>query len=278
MKLIACLCLSLLLSCASSTAVQPARIGATTSVRIVTLNLYHDKDDWPARRVQIAETLGRMQPDVIALQEVLQDENLQNQAQWLASQLGYQWHFVSTDGVGKPRRYGNAILTRHPVLRRGQKLLQPLQDSRAAGFMRIELQGHPINLYVTHLHWTDAGGAMRARQVADLLQYIQATSEGLPTLVAGDFNALADAPELGLLRRDFADSYGTLHPEADAVTSSTLNPKYFAPKRIDHVFFRRGVFEPLESGMLFNRPDAAGTWASDHFGLYARLELVTDRP
>ncbi|HYM87388.1 MAG TPA: endonuclease/exonuclease/phosphatase family protein, partial [Pseudoxanthomonas sp.] len=59
------------------------------TLKIATLNLYHDKDDWPGRRVQIVEEFKRQQPDVIALQEVIQREGLTNQAEWLAGQLGY---------------------------------------------------------------------------------------------------------------------------------------------------------------------------------------------
>ena len=278
MRLLVCPGLFLLLSCASTTAVQPAAIDRSTPVRIVTLNLYHDQDDWPARRVQIADKLKQMQPDLITLQEVLQHEGLDNQAHWLASELGYQWHFVSTDGPGTPRRYGNAILSRHPVLRRGQELLRPVDDNRTVGFVRIDLHGRPLNVYVTHLHWTDGGSAIRATQVADLVRYIDTTSAGVPSVVAGDLNAAADAPELALLRRNFADTYGSLHPEMDAISSSTLNLTYFAPRRIDHVFYQRNAFTPVASEILFTQPDAAGTWASDHFGLYAGLRLTAKQP
>lgn len=43
--------------------------------RVVTLNLYHDKDDWPQRRVRV---LCYLQPDAIALQEVIQNEHTPN--------------------------------------------------------------------------------------------------------------------------------------------------------------------------------------------------------
>ncbi|MFP3434803.1 endonuclease/exonuclease/phosphatase family protein, partial [Paraburkholderia sp. SIMBA_061] len=80
---------------------------------MLTLNLFHDREDWPRRRVQILETLQQLRPDVIALEEVIQREGQQNQAQWLADALGYHWQFVSTDAAGSPLRYGNALLTRH---------------------------------------------------------------------------------------------------------------------------------------------------------------------
>jgi len=205
---------------------------------------------------------------------VLQHETLTNQAGWLAAQLDYQWHFVSIDPVDSPRRYGNAILTRHPILSRGQKKLQPLDDSRTAAFLRIDLgHGRAFNVYATHLHWTDQGGAIRSRQVADLMRYIDQTSENIPSLVAGDFNSTADSPELAALRERFVDIYGNRHPDADTVSSSTLNLKYFAPRRIDHIFFQRDAFAPVSATILFDRPDAQGVWASDHFGLFSELHL-----
>jgi beta-glucosidase len=250
------------------------QVQAEKALTVVTLNLYHDKEEWPKRRVQIVEELKRLRPDAIALQEVLQHEGLTNQAEWLATQLGYRWHFVSTDPPDRARRYGNAILTRHPILKRGQKPLQPLDDSRTAAFIRIDADGRWVNVYATHLHWTDQGGAIRAQQIAELVQYIAATSENVPSLVAGDFNSTADSPELAALREGFVDSYGTLHPQTDLTSGSTLNLKYFAPKRIDHVFFQRDAFAPVGATILFDQPDAQGVWASDHFGMLVELRLA----
>lgn len=242
--------------------------------KVVSLNLYHDKDDWPKRRVQIARILREQRPDVIALQEVLQHETLDNQAAWLAAQLGYDWHFVSVDPASQVRRYGNAILTRHPILKRGETRLRPLDDSRTAAWLRIDLDGQPLNVYATHLHWTNEGASLRKQQLANLMEYIDATSEGIPDIVLGDFNATADAPELAALREGFVDSYGSLHPDVDVVSSSTLNLKYFAPKRIDHIFFQRGRFNPVSSQIILNRVDADGIWPSDHFGMMTTLRRL----
>ena len=267
--------LLLLSGCRSVAVTGHAPVPETGPVlRVVTLNLYHDKDDWPARRTQIVAQLAQLQPDVIALQEVLQHETLPNQAQWLARELGYDAYFISVDPAERTRRYGNALLTRHPVLARGQQALRPLQDSRTAGFVRIRLQGRPINVYVTHLHHTAEGGAMRAQQVDDLMAFIHSSSQGMPSVVAGDFNSAADSAELARLRETFVDSYGALHPDATTEASSTLNPAYFpVPARIDHVFFQHGRFKPLSAELLFNQPDAQGKWASDHRGLSVALRL-----
>lgn len=249
----------------------------STGFSLVTLNLYHDRDDWPRRRTQIVDTLRRLRPDAVALQEVLEDEGLPNQAAWLAHELGYAWYFVTTDPPSRRRRYGNALLTRQAAIEDGQTLLHPLEDHRVAGMVRVLAEGHPLNLYVTHLHWTPEGGAMRARQVEDLMAWIAATADGAPSVVAGDLNAEADAPELAPLREGHDDAWQSLHPDASAAEGSTLNPHYFAaPARIDHVFVERGRLRPVEASLLFTAPDDAGTWASDHRGLLVRLRLAEE--
>ena len=266
----------MLAACRTAPPAQAPITAGNPTLSVVTLNLYHDKDDWPKRRTQIVETLARLQPDVIALQEVLQHEALPNQAQWLAQELGYHWYFISVDAEDRVRRYGNALLTRHPVLARGQQRLNPLEDSRTAGFVRIRLQGQPVNVYVTHLHHTDEGKAQRAQQIDDLLAFIHASSEDIPSLVAGDFNTAADSTELDRLRREFIDSFGLLHPQATPEAASTLNPAYFpVPERIDHVFHQRDRFQPLSAELLFSQPDAQGTWASDHRGVLASLRVTS---
>jgi hypothetical protein len=79
---------------------------AAPAMDVVTLNLWHDRSDWPRRQALIVDELRRLQPDVILLQEVLQDEGLPNQAGTLAERLGYAWHFVSVDPPDRARRYG----------------------------------------------------------------------------------------------------------------------------------------------------------------------------
>src|SRR5690606_2358486 len=45
---------------------------------VLTLNIWHDQRDWPARKAIMVEEIRRLNPDVICLQEVLQRETLPN--------------------------------------------------------------------------------------------------------------------------------------------------------------------------------------------------------
>ena len=265
---------SLLFAGVAAVAADSASAHDGREVSVVTLNLWHDAGDWPRRAALIVRTLRTLRPDVIALQEVLQDRGLPNQAKTIADALGFRYVFASVDAADKPRRYGNAILTRHRILAQGWKALAPLDDYRVALHLRIAVDGEPVEVYATHLHWTPEGGAIRRAQVEDLEAYIAvASAPDAPTVVAGDFNAPANAPEFAPLLARLRDAYDVLHACAaqDDAGHSTLNLAFYAPLRIDHVLYDPRAWTPLSATRLFDRPAADGTWASDHYGVRAVL-------
>lgn len=250
---------------------------AAASMSVVTFNLHHDREDWPERRRVIQRELERLQPDVIALQEVIQKPHVRNQAAWLARKLGYEYLFVSTDPPGRFKRYGNALLTRRPVLARNEHLLAPLRDYRTVGHLRIDVDGQAVNVYATHLNERsdEDGKRIRGEQIADLLAFVARTDDGAPVVIAGDFNAQVDAGDLSPLRQRFGDSYGSVHVNNELAQVSTLNRHYFdAPRRIDHVFFQQDQLVAREARLLFDEPYAEGRWASDHYGVWTRLQFA----
>lgn len=257
---------------AAGTDAEPGH--ACASLSVVTLNIYHDRADWPARRPLIAAGLEALSADVIALQEVLQHASLVNQAEDLAAALGYRWWFASADPEDSARRYGNAILTRHRILGASHHRLRPLDDARTLAHVTLDVDGQAVDVYATHLHHTPAGRDIRARQVGDLLSIVAKSRDDRPSLLLGDFNATVRAPELAPLLEHYRDAFGSVAKDADSIT--TLNPHYFEPaaqRRIDHVFVERNRFDILEARRVLDRPDESGTWPSDHFGVYARFCL-----
>lgn len=257
----------------------PNQVGPAPAptVEVVTLNVWHDRADWPRRRALIVAELARLSPDVIVLQEVLQDAALPNQAASLADALGYTAHFASVDPPTRARRYGNAILTRRPVLARGEHPLQPSDDYRIAAWLRIAVDGRPLDVYAVHLNFTDATGATRARQVADLVGFVRRTAGPGPSVVAGDFNTSAGSAELAALRATHADSYATVRGHVDDADAAhvTLVPGLHARlQRVDHVFAHNGALVPERAARILDRAQPDGTWPSDHFGVWVRLRFV----
>ncbi len=260
---------------AAPAAASRTAVRAAPTIRVLSLNLWHDKGDWPRRRALIVDELRRLRPDVIALQEVLQRDGLRNQAEDLGAALGYRVQFVSVDPPQAARRYGNALLTRARSRARDQRKLDPLDDYRTAAHARVALgRTGAVEVYATHLHNDRQGGAIRARQVASLLDFVDATRGDGPVLIAGDFNSDADSPELNALAARYRDAYGSAHPQAsaDPAAHTTLNPAYLPAQRIDHVFYDPQRFELVEAKIVLDR-SREGVWASDHFGMLAVLRL-----
>lgn len=254
-----------------------ARATAVDTLTVVTLNLWHDQRDWPKRLAVILAKLREVRPDVLCLQEVLQHGGLRNQAETLADSLGYHVHFTSVDSVHHVKRYGNAILTRHPVLHAGGRNLAPPDDYRTVAHVRIDFHGQMIDVYNTHLHHTPEGGAIRMTQVRDLLAFVDTTLGDGAVVLAGDFNADLDTPELRLLVPGYEDAFKSVHPAAGRADAATYNPIFGSdPGAIDHVFVSKGGSPgllPRACDIVFRSAGADSVWASDHFGVVARLEV-----
>lgn len=241
---------------------------AGRTLRVATFNIWHDAGDWPARLPVLVAALREADADVIALQEVLEDagKGLPNQAVTIAAALGgYVPHFASADAPGAARRYGNALLSRLRVVGTASHRLEPLNDYRTALRIRVDAGDRPVGIVCTHLAHQPDAGAIRARQLGDLLAWLP--RDGAPTAILGDFNAPLSDAGLATLAPRFV-------PAAlpDAATT-TLNPaRGHAPRIIDHVFAERTGFDPGPATLLGDRP-VDGVWPSDHFGVAAALTL-----
>ncbi len=246
---------------------------ATDTVSVLTLNIWHNQQDWPARLEVIVPGVAARDPDVICLQEVLQNPELPNQAETLAERLGYRAYFASWDSAGSAKRYGNAILTRDPVMDSGSRTLDPPDDYRVVAHVRVDPGPGPVDVYCTHLHHTQERPETRRAQIEGALAFIDETRGSGPVVLAGDFNARVGAPELEALQGRFTDTFGALVPDADTVT--TLNTaKGHTPRRIDHVFVAPGeesTLVPVSARRILDEP-VDSVWGTDHFGVMVWFE------
>lgn len=255
----------------SACASMPA---AGREMKLLTFNIWHNMGDWEARRPLLIEAIRLENADVIALQEVLQDlPGLPLQAQTIADALGgdYRVFFSSVDAEGAPRRYGNAILTRLPVLAHDWVALRPLTDYRTALRVRVDVGGRAVDICNTHLAWQEDAGPVRTEQIAHMLDWLP--DDGTPLIVMGDLNAQMDKPEITNLRGErFVETFSFLHPERAMET--TMNPGYNSSGvHIDHILVEKGHFQPISSDII-GKEETGGEWPSDHFGISARIRLT----
>lgn len=246
--------------------------GERRGLTVATFNIWHDQGDWPARLPLVEATLRAANADVIGLQEILQDgDALPNQAQTLADRLGMQMVFSSVDDADRPRRYGNALLSRLPILDHDWVKLEPLDDYRTAQRIRCRMDdGRIVDFANTHFHHTPEGGAIRARQIAHLLEWLP--DDGGPLILTGDLNAPLDNPEMEPLRARFSEALRAVHP--DQADRTTLNTALgHRSVQIDHILYDAGAFRPVEAAILGDQP-VGEVWPSDHFAKVARFRPV----
>lgn len=240
------------------------------TLRVVTFNIWHDAGDWTARLPLLIRALREADADVIALHEVLEDaaKNLPNQAHTIAGLLGgYSVHFFAAEPPGSRKRYGNAILSRLPVIEEAGTRLEPLNDYRTALRVRVRAHGRTVDIAATHLAWQADAGAVRSRQVSHLMDWLP--DDGTPLVAMGDFNApLTDS---GLAQLTGPRFFSALPIGA---TPSTLNPtRGHAERVIDHIFAERRWFAALAATRIGDVPEN-GEYPSDHFGVAATLRLL----
>jgi endonuclease/exonuclease/phosphatase family metal-dependent hydrolase len=251
---------------------------AADTLTVVTLNLWNDQHDWPRRLDVIVAGMRRIRPDVLCLQEVLQNPVLRNQAETLGDSLGCHVQFASVDGPERPKRFGNAILTPHRVLVGESRNLAPADDYRAVAHVRFEWRGRAIDAYSTHLHNTPEGGSIRATQIRHLLAYVDSTRGAGPVVIGGDFNCELGSPEMDLMTARHRDVFRAVHPGAGRADATTYNPRFGTdPGAIDHIFVERRAahrLEPLACDVVFRTSGPDSVWASDHFGVMAKLAVA----
>ncbi|EID55978.1 endonuclease/exonuclease/phosphatase family protein [Saccharomonospora xinjiangensis] len=175
---------------------------------------------------RIAATIEDADVDVVALQEVdvhwSQRSAFADQAAELARLTGMEVYFAPiydldpAPGSDQRRRYGVAVLSRHPILSATNheitrwSTVDPGAGPRPApGFAEVvvSVRGKPVHVYDTHLDFR-ADPSVRERQVADMLAVLRQDPPGARQLLLGDFNAGPGAPELSALWEHVRDAWG----------------------------------------------------------------------
>lgn len=175
------------------------------AVRVMTWNVWGRFGEWEKRLPIIADTLGNVRPDIVALQEVWSEsrDGGSGQVKFLADTLGYDYHsFMITDRGDYCS--GNALLARWPMEVRGQEFL-PMgldanKDSRAAVYALVSSPFGQIPVISSHLSWQRNWSDVRQLQVQALVVLATRLASSLwPPILMGDFNSDPDSDEIRLL-------------------------------------------------------------------------------
>lgn len=154
---------------------------------------------------RIANVIRESGAEIVGLQEVDrfygERSDDKDQAAELAGLLGYQYAYGANldwgpeAGKAHNRQYGNAILSKHPILRSENILLSSFGDEqRGALHAVVNIQGIQVNVYNAHLGLEAPSRTVQVQELTD-----RASAALGPKIIMGDFNAEPDSSELQVL-------------------------------------------------------------------------------
>jgi endonuclease/exonuclease/phosphatase family metal-dependent hydrolase len=262
-----------------------------SSLSLVSLNLLDDLDLWDQREPLIVRELERLQPDVIAFQEVRMSIN---NAQTIADKLGGYEVFLCPKTGERGRRDALAILSRLPV-KEHHKFALGHQD-RVAMRVVIDHEGATWHMATTHTYWHPLDDRTRLQEAERLVEWLPD-----PGVICGDFNAEPHYPSMLKMKERFQSAHVAANGKEPTYTCPTplfrgagalntarrtaLNVAGLVSKRkmepwsgvIDFIF-ADPVIKVEECRVAFNR--SAGhdhrMYASDHLGLFAKMQQSLD--
>ncbi len=270
-------------------------------MKVATLNIWNKSGPWAARTKLIVHEMGRLDADIIGLQEVLElrrGDLVMNQADELRGNLHrvYSAAHNVTSSWGKDNKlyFGNAVLSRWPILRHESMELPGADESdqkRSLLHAVVDAPFGPVDVFVTHLNWKLHEGWIRQKQILFIVDQImkRAPVDGrYPPILMGDLNAEPQSDEIRYLGgytnlgRErtirFQDMWDYTTQERSATFDGTRNPfaalVHEPPRRLDYIFVRgpdeKGRGRPTEVRLCFDQPED-GVYCSDHFGVMADL-------
>jgi len=294
--LAACLCTG----CRSAS--DQTRAAASKTFRVMTYNIHHGEGlDGKVDLLRIAELIKREGADLVALQEV--DKGVERTArrdlpEELAALTGMTCIF-SNNYHYQGGEYGNAVLTRFPVVRWTNRHYKMPRPGEQRGILQLVLNvhGREVVFMNTHIDYRP-DDSERWFNVGEIEEIVKADS-GNPTgspltrpadtlspsggegrgegasrptsrfgvrgrsiILCGDFN---DTPESRVCRRlnETFDDTWALIGQGDGFTIPVVNPR----KRIDYIWISKDKsLVPLKAWV----PQSD---ASDHLPVVAEFEL-----
>lgn len=235
---------------------------------MVTYNIHKSRGlDGRVRPDRILRVLSEINPDIIALQEVVSRESSRadhHQTRYLADKFGYYAE------IGENRRhqggaYGNVLLSRYPIVAaRNHDISVPGRERRGCLHAEIEhSSGFVVHLFNVHLGTAYFERRIQARELFRRRIFTDPEVAGR-TIVLGDFNEWTR----GLASRMFTAHFQSAHGQMPTRRAHTF-PGVLPLLRLDHIYFDRQL--RLEDVSIHRSPTALV--ASDHLPLVAEFTL-----
>ncbi|MQY79043.1 MAG: hypothetical protein GH151_07595 [Bacteroidetes bacterium] len=233
-----------------------------TSITAGAWNIHHggkhftvENDGWDSR-MRIAEMLKKENADVIMMQETY------SSGDFIAAELGY--YFATTVDWDYLNQGANiSVLSRYPI--------KELYVPKNAPFMNVAVKiaiSKTQDMYVMS-NWY---GMRQFPAVFDFHKSRFQESDTIPTLFAGDFNAVphtdgGNSPaSLKLLDAGFTDAFRNLYPDVQKYPGGTSR----SGRRIDQLYYKGTGLKNISTKVISTWPTG---FPSDHFLIISTFDL-----
>ena len=239
-------------------------------MKVATLNLRADANQWQDRFPLVIEALSQTDADVIALQEIRL--NIEQHKQ-LADALnhGTAYTVYLCEDWYEPHILANAILSRLPAIE--HERIELPQGFRTAQSILVEVNGQPIYIANTHLHHKPyQDEAIRLPQMRCVLEWL--TAKNTPFVLMGDMNAAPHSSTVQAAKQHLLSAYEAIHncePEATFPTPLRTG-ETLASRTIDYIFCT-STLQVIDAKLIADKPhpDNPQLYPSDHYGLYSEI-------
>ena len=236
------------------------------TLRVATYNIHRCRGlDGRTNPARIAEVIRAIEPDVIALQEVIgASSSGPGHAEELGALLGMGWVMAPTRHL-RGSLFGNVVLSRHPIHHHAQyDLSWKTCEPRGCQRVDISVGGDTLHLYNVHL-----GTAIleRRHQATRLAGILHDRRVGEPKIVLGDFNEWLK----GLATNVLSERLQSIDLRRHLRRRRTY-PGVFPVLHLDHIYYE-GTVEVVALDLPRTR---LALLASDHLPLVADLRIRFD--
>jgi endonuclease/exonuclease/phosphatase family metal-dependent hydrolase len=231
--------------------------------RVMSYNIHHAEGRGGKIDVErIAELIKAQNADIVALQEVDRGVARTGRRDLIAELARLtEMNFCFGKNIDyQGGDYGNAILTRFPILESTNTHYRMLSKREQRGLLAavLEVDGQRVLFLNTHLDYLK-GDAQRLANVTQVKELLKAYP-GLPVILCGDFNDTPGDRTYNRLSEFLQDAW----KEAGERSGFTF-PSADPAKRIDYIWISKQV-QPIRTWL----PDSK---ASDHLPIVAEFSM-----